>query len=217
MGIEHKHAYRFVYLKSDEWQNVRLEALVREEGKCQICGCESVFNDAHHVVYPKSFWDTETRHLVILCRPCHNVAHAFISNKQKSDSDKWSEWNHLVSVLKEWQRDKIEWLKDSDEMHKSIHSTKKSKQPKMKLSDQWCFCCHIERQDTESVNIVKRYEKEIWWNICPDCFAALQLNIEWPESYNGVMDMVRIFKIWHLEIIVALSGGSDTSPLVASS
>jgi len=71
MGIEGKHAYRFVYLKSEKWQNVRIEALAREGGKCQICGEESISNDAHHVWYPESIWETRSENLVILCRPCH--------------------------------------------------------------------------------------------------------------------------------------------------
>ena len=114
MGIEHKHAYRFVYLKSDKWQNTRLEALVKAAGKCAICGEESNSNDAHHVVYPESFWDTTTEHLVILCRPCHKIAHAFVSNTKKDEEQKWSEWNSMIGHIKEWHLDKQAWMKDPD-------------------------------------------------------------------------------------------------------
>lgn len=75
MGIPSKHSYRFVYLKSEEWKDVRIEALARDGAKCQLCGFESVSNDAHHIHYPKSFWDTKSDDLIILCRPCHNFIH----------------------------------------------------------------------------------------------------------------------------------------------
>lgn len=75
MGVESKHSYRFVFLKSDKWQNIRLEALVREQAKCQICGFESISNDAHHIHYPPSVWDTELDDLVVLCRACHQLVH----------------------------------------------------------------------------------------------------------------------------------------------
>ncbi len=76
MGIEHKHIYRFAYLKSDQWQSVRLEAIVRDNGECQLCG-ENIGSsaDAHHIFYPKSFWNTKPMHLVTLCRSCHGYIH----------------------------------------------------------------------------------------------------------------------------------------------
>jgi len=75
MGIQGQHNYRFVYLKSEEWKDVRVEALARVGAKCQICSFESISNDAHHIFYPKSFWDTKPDDLIILCRPCHKFIH----------------------------------------------------------------------------------------------------------------------------------------------
>lgn len=78
MGANRKHEYRFKYLKSDEWKTVRSEALLREDACCQICGFRDLSNDAHHIAYPDSFWDTQPYHLVILCRPCHDLAHVLL-------------------------------------------------------------------------------------------------------------------------------------------
>jgi hypothetical protein len=75
MSIAGKHAYRFGYLKSEEWHGVRLIALVRDEFKCRVCGHESEKNDAHHVFYPESFWSTDPDCLVTLCRRCHDLVH----------------------------------------------------------------------------------------------------------------------------------------------
>jgi len=82
MAIQHVHAYRFGYLKSEKWKTVRLEAISRDNGECQFCG-KSVgsFGDAHHLFYPTSVWDTKKKHLVTLCRSCHEFVH---SNMEKS-------------------------------------------------------------------------------------------------------------------------------------
>jgi len=104
MSVEGKHAYRFNYLKSETWQAVRLEALAREGGKCQVCGLESVFNDAHHVWYPASVWDTTEEHLVILCRPCHDLLHALMPESKTSDEGIGREvWIRYRNAIQAWQ------------------------------------------------------------------------------------------------------------------
>lgn len=83
MGIEGRHAYRFRYLKSEAWQNVRAAALARDDAVCRICGWRSVGNDAHHVFYPSSFYGTKPEDVVILCRPCHELAEKLIHKKKR--------------------------------------------------------------------------------------------------------------------------------------
>jgi len=202
MGIEHKHAYRFVYLRSDEWQGVRLEALVREDGKCQICGEESIFNDAHHVVYPKSFWQTKPHHLVILCRPCHNVSHAFIKHKHGKCGARWKEWFAMICILKEWQASKVAWLHNPDLVNPGLILT--SKIPNCERSPRWCFCCREESETTEGRNLNDQYGSENFWNLCQDCWQAMQINMEWPEHQKELMPMASKFLKWHREILVAL-------------
>lgn len=102
MGIEAKHAYRFEYLKSEKWGNVRIEALAREKGKCQICGEESIHNDAHHVWYPESIWDTTEAHLVVLCRCCHEFLHSMLpeckTNDMESGKAQWAKFRNAIIV-----------------------------------------------------------------------------------------------------------------------
>ena len=101
MSTSRKHEYRFKYLKSDEWLTVRAEALVREDACCQICGLRDLSNDAHHVAYPPSFWDTKAYHLVILCRPCHDLCHEILG----FDGDKdhcLKRFLDVAEALKEW-------------------------------------------------------------------------------------------------------------------
>lgn len=108
MSVDSKYAYRFGYLKSEKWKAVRLEALVRESGKCQICGEESISNDAHHAWYPDSIWDTTERQLVVLCRPCHDFIHTMVPEcKTSNEQDGREMWLKFSNAIIAWRRDKI--------------------------------------------------------------------------------------------------------------
>lgn len=108
MSIESKHAYRFQYLKSDCWKLVRLEALVREGGKCQICGEESISNDAHHIWYPESVWDTTQENLVVLCRPCHDLLHALTPDcKTRDEGIGRQRWIDFRNAMDAWKLKKL--------------------------------------------------------------------------------------------------------------
>lgn len=77
MSIAAKHAYRFNFLKSEKWQDIRIQALVARGTKCEVCGEDNFFNDAHHVKYPDKWADTDPeKDLRILCRPCHERIHS---------------------------------------------------------------------------------------------------------------------------------------------
>lgn len=104
MSIESKHAYRFGYLKSEQWRNVRIEALARDRGLCQICREESISNDAHHVWYPDNIYETTERHLVILCRPCHEFIHAMLPECKTRDEDEGiAQWTRFKNAIVTWR------------------------------------------------------------------------------------------------------------------
>lgn len=104
MSIESKHAYRFIYLKSEQWEQVRLEALVREKACCEICGFESITNDAHHVWYPDNIYETTEAHLVILCRSCHDFLHLMLPECKTNDEDKGrAEWLKFKGAITAWR------------------------------------------------------------------------------------------------------------------
>lgn len=75
MSIAAKHAYRFWFLKSEEWQTLRVEALVANKARCYVCGKSDVSNDAHHIRYRPRWQDTKVKDLVILCRKHHELVH----------------------------------------------------------------------------------------------------------------------------------------------
>lgn len=101
MGIEAKHYYRFGYLKSEQWQTVRIEALAREKGKCQICGEFSISSDAHHIEYPDNIWETKSSQLIILCRICHDLIHGVLKvHDVKKHTAK--QFYELAAYLRVW-------------------------------------------------------------------------------------------------------------------
>lgn len=111
MSTESKRAYRFDYLKSEEWKTVRLEALAREDAKCQCCGDRSLTNDAHHVWYPKFIRRTRAHHLVILCRPCHDLLHSLFPECKTSDKVKgWTIWQLFHKSINRWRMEKSDTI-----------------------------------------------------------------------------------------------------------
>lgn len=76
MSIESKHAYRFGFLKSDEWETLRLTCIAMDEGKCVLCSKYSESNDAHHLFYRERWKDTQVEDLLTLCRECHERVHS---------------------------------------------------------------------------------------------------------------------------------------------
>jgi len=109
VSIASKHAYRFGYLKSEKWELVRLEALVREKGKCQICGEESISNDAHHVWYPENIYKTTVDHLAVMCRPCHNFVHAIMPEcKTRDEATGIRNWITFRNAIAAWRLEKHE-------------------------------------------------------------------------------------------------------------
>ena len=80
MSIESKHAYRFVFLKSEEWSNQRIARLARDGAKCRICRIRNLSNDVHHAKYPKNWKSTDLVHLKTLCRECHDDVHEMMKN-----------------------------------------------------------------------------------------------------------------------------------------
>lgn len=119
MSIEGKHAYRFGYLKSEQWSNVRIEALAREKGRCQICTEESISNDAHHIWYPENIYETREFNLVILCRICHDLVHTLMPECKTSDEEKGrAGWILFSNAITAWTKNKISVFKEIPEENK---------------------------------------------------------------------------------------------------
>lgn len=94
MSIAAKHAYRFGYLKSEQWQNVRVEVLARRKATCVLCGKVDLSNDVHHCVYPRNIWHTQPEHCTVLCRQCHESAHKTIKGRMS-----WAKFSRYSKAL----------------------------------------------------------------------------------------------------------------------
>ena len=69
------------YLRSERWKELRMEAVARAEGRCQVCGDREDIN-VHHRSYDRLGKDGEDRDLVVLCHVCHESFHFLIAKKQ---------------------------------------------------------------------------------------------------------------------------------------
>lgn len=75
MGLVERHTYRFGYLKSEKWLNLRLKKLAEADARCFYCDYRDLSNDVHHVYYAPSLNDTTTKDLRVLCREHHTRLH----------------------------------------------------------------------------------------------------------------------------------------------
>lgn len=76
--------YRDVYLKSEEWQTLRAEALVKQARDNRCLLCLEVFSslDVHHLEY-KNLYDVTTEELRCICRSCHDQIHVLYKKYKK--------------------------------------------------------------------------------------------------------------------------------------
>lgn len=67
-----KEAYQ-EFLRSDFWKELSAKARQRD-GKCVACGSVKKLQ-AHHIRYPKNWFDTTLEDLETRCRDCHRMEH----------------------------------------------------------------------------------------------------------------------------------------------
>jgi hypothetical protein len=173
MGIEHKHAYRFVFLRSDKWKNTRLKALAREDAKCQICGVRALDNDAHHVFYPKSIWDTHEDDLVILCRPCHDFAHKLFK-KCPTRKSSMKAFVGFVDSIRAWISQRRKWAHGivSDSTPMLIQEDKTSESVRCKLC--YCISASLSQENIGKMFTMPRISVDWKIMVCPSCREELK-------------------------------------------
>lgn len=103
MSIAGKHWYRFNYLKSEEWQNIRVEILARFDATCQICGGRDLSNDVHHIWYDDCLVPANEQ-TTVLCRQCHSDVHEYLPpSTAKTEREKLSarrQYDQIARSLK---------------------------------------------------------------------------------------------------------------------
>ncbi len=81
MGAVAKHEYRTVFLKSEQWKDLRIACLARDKAKCVVCGKRDLSNDAHHIRYRRRWCETRVEDLRTLCRGCHKKVHEIMDQQ----------------------------------------------------------------------------------------------------------------------------------------
>jgi hypothetical protein len=94
--MNRKLAYK-QFLKSEDWQELRLVALARTDGFCQYCG-ETAIN-VHHVKYPKIFGEEHPHSLIPVCGRCHNISHGVQKMNELSNVVHMSDYSPIGARL----------------------------------------------------------------------------------------------------------------------
>lgn len=179
MSIEGKHAYRFVYLKSEQWQTVRLEALARDGAKCFVCGFYALENDAHHINYPDSIWNTKADDLIILCRQCHDAVHSLLKIfSLKTEDVQIEKLAEVSNVLRDWAG------------VRRINRGPKTETAKADFLR--CYICNQKKHRLEfqfiNAELVKtkfgfsRRSDLLKWKVCKNCYSEMLPRVDWPQS-----------------------------------
>lgn len=105
MGIEARHAYRFGYLQSEHWKNLRIQKLAECDARCHICNLRDLENDVHHIYYPPDLFKTRLHVLRVLCRKHHEMVHAYMDANQKridavEAGNEWHEFRQHYDIFK---------------------------------------------------------------------------------------------------------------------
>lgn len=82
-------------LKDERWLRRRLEILIRDKFRCQLCNYFGERVNVHHKKYTGMAWDAPDEDLITLCGRCHGKLHI----------DKWPTGKSLEDILRLWQKD----------------------------------------------------------------------------------------------------------------
>ena len=88
------------YIKSNEWQQLREAALLRDNYTCIYCnGCAQAFAgvtlNVHHAKYPDVWKDDNVDNLETVCSYCHDVYH-----KKENMWEEWRRENHTLYLIR---------------------------------------------------------------------------------------------------------------------
>lgn len=96
--------YRNTYLRSEHWQNLRLQRILRQKGNCYLCRKQfGLALDVHHIVY-RNLYNVRKTDLRALCRPCHDLVHRIL---RLTDSDRGCPsllWKFLRRRIFKWRK-----------------------------------------------------------------------------------------------------------------
>lgn len=148
VNFDKRHSYRFGYLKSEHWSNLRIQKLASVDAVCIKCGVRDLGNDVHHINY-RNLYDVGLDDLVVVCRGCHEQIHAYLDRCKEGYYDAPGAPNQWKDFLDLWNGnpggcgrmgDHIKALKKSREayacmVNPNYFSTKSLKRLKLNISN----------------------------------------------------------------------------------
>lgn len=176
---EKQITYRTEFLKSEHWQNLRIQALSQYKAKCILCQKEDFHNDVHHIEYPKNLWDTYGHQLVVLCRSCHTALHQMLKIMafKKNPAKQWA----LLNLMRDENIVPVP-LEDTDCVIEKIESID-LQETMMVKADKKCMICGDPTDKIlnlfESLNI--EFKKQYMHPLCDACAVYLKRELSKPK------------------------------------
>lgn len=220
MPSEGQIAYRTEFLRSEFWQNLRLEVLARDKGECRVCKFASHTNDAHHVFYPKESWyESKPEILVTLCRDCHSLIHLMTDpsgvSRLKDGLDWFEDAANKLRSLMTWKQKKSLYFQQLD-LARRCESFKKRKRKAPGLSERLILVREKSRQERlakaqEALNnssqcLLCKTENNVSvvdmsgcdhqfmkWPLCLSCWNDIDSNASRQPDGTRVFKDVRLF------------------------
>lgn len=168
-----------MFLESEEWKTIRSEALFRSNSRCEICGKKSIHNDAHHIIYPDDIWETDVKHLRILCRICHDLVHTLSAIHSESSLSEQTKFRMIADSIKAWVHSKGDFSRVTELLtRRKLHRKQRTEK------EQRCRLCRQVNADTKPQNILSHYGIEqlvVRWPFCEGCFIIFNAGVRWPN------------------------------------
>lgn len=190
MSVVSRHSYRFHYLKSDHWKDLRLRKLVSQDAKCEICGFRCLHNDVHHMIYRRPLTNTKLTDLIVLCRSCHETIHELIDISKVSHSITKSKCFELT------RRVLMQWMNGPN--GKRVNYLAKAQ---LKVKSGLCCICGVPENETTARNVIWEHGfHRIWdyskWAFCDRCFQEFKnefvpsdKSIRWFHALNEAKEV----------------------------
>lgn len=189
MSVAGKHFYRFEYLKSDHWRNLRLEKLAKSYARCFYCLRRDLSNDVHHLNY-RNLYNVELDDLVVLCRTCHDKWHRVLDeHKDEVFALEHSKQRamKMVGLVSESEGGPAKGGHYFKQREKELTANKPKSKYKTQVPDKQlkkkfptkfleqplnCFYCIVRPRFTEICVRRKRDGRESWRWVCKECHSV---------------------------------------------
>lgn len=181
--------YRNVYLRSDDWKNLRAAKIHKEGALCKVCKRKSTSNDVHHLDY-KNLYDVTLADLVVVCRPCHDKIHELLDKYPRMKRMK-----RLVGRKKAWAQILLHLSKED---RVRIADRKIGRRRRARLL--WCY--NNQRRKLLSMGLIRKHrlpmrEEFLLEPTYPEALSCPYKLIDWYVEHLGldprkwVLDIVR--------------------------